>query len=354
MATERKVVALAAATRCAYLALVLLCSRLFDSYDTSATLVADTCGPDPVLQLQGPRRVPAISSLQVWDTVFYSRIASCGYEYEQYHAFLPLAPRLVGLLRDALLPGLHPQDGYVLAALLLNNLAFCATLLLFYRLSERVLRSQSLALTACVFYCCSPASVFHSMAYTEAPFGLCTTLGLYLLYCRGSVAGASLAFAASAGIRSNGMVSFGFIAHQCLRQALAALRARAPPRRLRALARCCGAVLPAAAVLAGPYAALQYLGYRRYCLQQQEPRPWCDAALPNLYGFVQSHYWGVGLLKYYQLSQVGGWVGGGGGVGAEWGRGVGMGEKELHARCWRAHLQQPHLQQPSQGTHACT
>jgi Gpi18-like mannosyltransferase len=300
---ERKVVALAAASRCAYLALVLLCSRLFDSYDTSAALVADTCGPDPALQ-RGPPRVPAISGLQVWDTVFYSRIASCGYEYEQYHAFLPLAPRLAGLLRDALLPGLHAQDGYVLAALLLNNLAFCATLLLFYRLSLHVLRSPALALTACVFYCCSPATVFHAMAYTEPLFGFFTTLGLYLLYCRGSLAGASLAFAASAGVRSNGVVSFGFVAHWSARRALAALRGPAPARWL-ALARCAAAA-PLAGVVAAPYAAFQYWGYRRYCLQQAQPRPWCAAALPSLYGFVQSHYWGVGLFKYYQLQQVGG------------------------------------------------
>ena len=31
--------------------------------------------------------------------MFYLRIARCGYEYDQYHAFFPGLPALVGLLR---------------------------------------------------------------------------------------------------------------------------------------------------------------------------------------------------------------------------------------------------------------
>lgn len=45
----------------------------------------------------------------------------------------------------------------------------------------------------------------------------------------------------------------------------------------------------------------------RYC---EEPlaagvqRPWCAGRLPNLYGFVQERYWGVGLFKYFTITQV--------------------------------------------------
>jgi len=65
-----------------------------------------------------------------------------------------------------------------------------------------------------------------------------------------------------------------------------------------------GAVL-AAALVTLPYAGFQYFGYLRYCKQYPGPaRPWCSAAVPSLYGFVQEHYWGVGPFKYFQLSQV--------------------------------------------------
>lgn len=40
----------------------------------------------------------------------------------------------------------------------------------------------------------------------------------------------------------------------------------------------------------GGGAAFQLYGYRIYCLQGAG-RPWCSAALPNIYSFVQSHYW---------------------------------------------------------------
>lgn len=295
MDTSGKLFCFAAATRCAYLAIILTCSHFLESYDTSSTLVDDTCDGSGSTAL----RNPAISKLQVWDTIFYSRIANCGYEYEQYHAFFPLVPHVMGLVAQHLFSGYHPQDAYLLAALLINNLAFCTTIVLFYAFSEQVLRSKTTALIACIFYCCSPASVFHSMAYTEAVFGLTTMLGIYLLYCHNSILSASLSFAASAGIRSNGFVNLGFILHHCLKQGLAAL----PSSRLAAAGHCTKAAVPAVLV-AAPYAAFQYFGYVRYCQQQQEPRPWCDATIPSLYGFVQSHYWGVGLFKYYQLSQV--------------------------------------------------
>ena len=35
----------------------------------------------------------------MWDTIFYMRIAKCGYEFEQYHAFFPLLPALIRAMK---------------------------------------------------------------------------------------------------------------------------------------------------------------------------------------------------------------------------------------------------------------
>lgn len=37
----------------------------------------------------------AIEELVVWDSVYYVRIAECGYEYEQTHAFFPALPLMI-------------------------------------------------------------------------------------------------------------------------------------------------------------------------------------------------------------------------------------------------------------------
>lgn len=36
-----------------------------------------------------------IEQVVVWDSVYYVRIAECGYEYEQTHAFFPALPLLM-------------------------------------------------------------------------------------------------------------------------------------------------------------------------------------------------------------------------------------------------------------------
>ena len=40
----------------------------------------------------------SLSRAAVWDSVFFVRIAQCGYEYEQFYAFFPLLPTFLRLL----------------------------------------------------------------------------------------------------------------------------------------------------------------------------------------------------------------------------------------------------------------
>ncbi|KAG6632653.1 hypothetical protein CIPAW_13G174000 [Carya illinoinensis] len=55
-----------------------------------------------------------------------------------------------------------------------------------------------------------------------------------------------------------------------------------------------------------PFIAFQAYGYYSICLGHSidEMRPWCKARLPLLYNYIQSHYWGVGFLRYFQLKQL--------------------------------------------------
>jgi Gpi18-like mannosyltransferase len=66
------------------------------------------------------------------------------------------------------------------------------------------LEDDRLAATAVILFTVNPASIHHSLLYTEALFTATSWAGLYCLYCRGCSSAASLAFAASAAVRSNG------------------------------------------------------------------------------------------------------------------------------------------------------
>lgn len=51
------------------------------------------------------------------------------------------------------------------------------------------------------------------------------------------------------------------------------------------------------------FLAFLVFGQVLYC-KGAEPRPWCSWKVPNIYSFVQDHYWNVGLFRYFTLSQL--------------------------------------------------
>ncbi|CAM8895709.1 unnamed protein product [Rhodiola kirilowii] len=55
-----------------------------------------------------------------------------------------------------------------------------------------------------------------------------------------------------------------------------------------------------------PFVAFQAYGYYNICLGRKpdEISPWCSARVPLLYNYIQSRYWGVGFLRYFQLKQL--------------------------------------------------
>lgn len=119
-------------------------------------------------------------------------------------------------------------------------------------------------------------------------------------------------FALATLARANGALLAGFICYGALEPLFArAYRSRsalslAAPRELawaalRAAAPAALAVAPLGAYLAAASAV--------YCGGVGSgglapARPWCSAALPNVYAFVQDAYWDNGLLRYYQAKQV--------------------------------------------------
>lgn len=94
---QSKVLKAAIFSRFVLLILSILWRTLLAPYDTSAPL-NPTCLRSPSHPLPSPffpSLGSAIENGVVWDSVYFVRIAQCGYEYEQSYAFLPLLPACI-------------------------------------------------------------------------------------------------------------------------------------------------------------------------------------------------------------------------------------------------------------------
>ncbi|KAH8918300.1 glycosyltransferase family 76 protein [Atractiella rhizophila] len=64
-----------------------------------------------------------------------------------------------------------------------------------------------------------------------------------------------------------------------------------------------GVFLTFAVIAVAPFAQQQYRAFRLFCAATTQ-RSWCNAVLPSVYSFVQSQYWNVGFLRYWEFAQL--------------------------------------------------
>ncbi len=137
--------------------------------------------------------------------------------------------------------------------------------------------------------------------------------------------------------RSNALLNIGFVAYKAAKKIsheismYGALRQIDKHELSTTIANIIGdAIFPAVfctfAALA-PFALFQWYGYTLFCgltkmnlhydqviidyahnhslkLPSHEPSEWCFNYIPLAYSYVQSHYWGVGLLQYFSWRQI--------------------------------------------------
>ncbi|KAJ0020166.1 hypothetical protein Pint_31359 [Pistacia integerrima] len=291
---ETQILKLATLSRLLLLTLTILWRALLSPYDTSASLNPD-CLADPVPP-QHSRNNPISSAIEngvVWDSVYFVRIAQCGYEYEQSFAFLPLLPLCIRLLSHTVLAPLVSVFGYravlALSGYVVSNVAFLLAAVYFYRLSVMILKDPEAALRASILFCFNPASIFYSSIYSESLYALFSVGGLYYLMS-GANNIAVICLAVSSCARSNGVVNAGYFCFQTMYWAYDALFVK-KRGYLAMQILICGALRCVCIFI--PFIAFQVYGYHYLCLGRspEEMRPWCRARIPLLYNYIQSHYW---------------------------------------------------------------
>ncbi|GER40166.1 GPI mannosyltransferase [Striga asiatica] len=307
----RRLLRYSIASRLLVLSLIIIWRSLLSPYDTSASInppcLSSSGTSDLPLPVLLPRLGSVIEESVVWDGVYFARIAECGYEYEQTYAFLPLLPLCISCLSKTVFAPLVPVIGYRavlgLSGYVINNIAFVFASLYLYQLSVAVLEDQEVALRASVLFCFNPASIFYSSIYSESLYALMTFGGLYH-FLSGSNLFATFCFALSGCARSNGVLNAGYICFRSMQQMKEAFISRKWSYLLMAKVIIVG--VSCSICIFAPFISFQAYGYFNICKGRSadEMSPWCKARLPLLYNYIQSHYWGVGFLRYFQVKQL--------------------------------------------------
>ncbi|KAL4999689.1 GPI mannosyltransferase 2 [Aspergillus recurvatus] len=297
--------------------IIISCPGL--GYDTSSAL----------LPLLGNGSVGAPSKKHVslpiplkfvrWDSIYFVHIGQVGYVFEQEWAFSSTYGYLVNSLSAFLFPSYSSKGAveFAVTAVALSHVAHYLSVLALYRLSLNVFgheteRKRLFCFLSAALHIISPAGAFLSAPYGEPLFSFLNITGFYIY----SSSLADLAkrkqfmshvkllisgcfFAVATAVRSNGILSGILLAYDSFNQAYEIIARHS----FRAAVRLCFVILSGCTVALG-FIIPQYLAYTAYCMNEGVSRPWCQSLVPSIYGWVQAHYWGVGFLRYWTVSNI--------------------------------------------------
>ncbi|KAH7135829.1 GPI mannosyltransferase 2 [Dendryphion nanum] len=258
-----------------------------------------------------------------WDALYFVSAAQRDYVYEQEWAFSWAYSHIILRRFSQYIPGHSGSslNSYVWAGIIFSNICHLISVLVLHRLLRLIVnrpQERQLPFIACILHILSPAGLFLSAPYAEGLFSalnftgmLCyviarTTahsMGAWGFYQDAYLLGSGLFFALASLFRSNGLLS-GLI---LLYDVIHALPAILTGQWSRHDARRIGVTCVAGSFIAAGFIMPQFLAYRIYCTVQgnnENVRPWCNRIIPSIYTWVQSHYWNVGFLRYWTLSNV--------------------------------------------------
>ncbi|XP_052229773.1 GPI mannosyltransferase 2-like isoform X2 [Dreissena polymorpha] len=280
-----------------------------------------------------------LGGLKRWDGVYFLHITEYGYTYENTLAFYPLYPLIVRLIANTVLFPLqfiaHYQSVLCLASASVNFVVFVKSACVLFELGQEVLKNDRVAYKGALLFSITPSSIFMSAPYSECLYFYLTLRGLLSLE-RGNLLHASLMFGMSFVSRSNGSLNICFLLYVLSKRTLRELKRLWIDARINFLVRLTtpwlfitSTFIPYVllfAISTMPFVLYHWYVYKLYCTKDitlempghlkqygednnlkspdHEPSSWCNNWIPYSYGYIQSHIWGQGFLKYWQLKQV--------------------------------------------------
>ncbi|KAL3455252.1 DUF409 domain protein [Aspergillus heterothallicus] len=292
-------------------------------YDTSASLLPfQHNGSAEVISSAETKHVALPIALKFvrWDSIYFVHIAQYGYPFEQEWAFSYVYGRLSKNISSLffLSDDSDRVTQIAAAAVALSHVSHYLSVMALHRLSSNVFgcdtqRKRLICFLSAALHIVCPGGAFLSAPYGESLFSFLNITGYYVyssscidlglnkrLLSHGKLLLAGCLFAVATSVRSNGILSGVLLAYDALWQAYNIILRRTS---------CTMIVRLGFTVLSGSIVALgllvpQYIAYTSYCVGNGHLRPWCQSMLPSIYGWVQSHYWGVGFLRYWTIPNI--------------------------------------------------
>lgn len=216
----------------------------------------------------------------------------------------------------------HALTRHAIAGIAVSHVSHFLAVILLYRLTYEIIpggreRKGRIAFTAACLHVVSPAGLFLSASYGESSFALANFAGM-LCYVKATkrhshhdarnafiaatwTAMSGVLFGVATTIRSNGLLSGIMLAWDAVLYIPKLSSIVRHQDWIQALH--LGGTLLGGCFTAVGYVLPQVEGYLEYCTGGNT-REWCAKMPPSIYSFVQQHYWHVGFLRYWTLSNI--------------------------------------------------
>ncbi|KAF1930047.1 glycosyltransferase family 76 protein [Didymella exigua CBS 183.55] len=289
-------------------------------YDTSGLILIDS-SLDRYTNLKFSSRFDQfVLNLFRWDALYFVKAAERGLMFEQEWAFSPGFSGILNVMgRYISGTAAGTIQYYVLAGIIISTTCHLLSVLILHRLTTHLTgvgwQQSRIPFVASVLHILTPASLFLSAPYTESLFSLINLAGM-LCYAESRSAAktsslgfleifyklsSGLLFAVATTIRSNGLLSGLVLLYDVTRYVPQLLSMRLGIHNMFRIILTCASGSLIALAFVGP----QYLAYLDFCnASGSAVRPWCEKSIPSIYSWVQSHYWNVGLFRYWTLPNL--------------------------------------------------
>lgn len=262
------------------------------------------------------------SGFRRWDAEYYLQIAENGYIYENSLAFYPIFPFLINIIARSIACIIGDIISFqlliLIVAITINFVAFIYAAQALFRLSLLVFHYNVRMSKLVVFlFCFNPATIFFSAAYCESLFAW-TSFVIMEKSLIGLNKSIIIPLSVNLLCRSNGLVNLGFIIYATLRNIVEHFDSTVAHLLKLVFITSSSFIF---------YIVYQTYVYFLFCsnLSIQHPRiyqeygmlnnyvlsgsatkssEWCNYSIPISYSYIQSKYWNVGFLRYYEFKQI--------------------------------------------------